>query len=198
MKRNYLKISLAVLLAAIAVLSCSCGAATGGDAPDGMKKIETDIDDYSIYVPQAWTIDLATGVASAYMPDNASISMMTVQLDRDTPDLDSYWTKTEDDFRSTFGESFEYDGENPQNTLLGGVEARKYVYSATVTGSEYKFMQVICMRQSSALLQSFSYVYVFTYAAPADVYGDHLDDVNDILTNFRFNDTKTETEKAES
>ena len=99
---------------------------------------------------------------------------------------DAYWKKTEEDFKSTFGTGFEYEGENPQNTLLGGVEARKYTYKATVTGNEYRFMQVACLRRTSALLQSYSYVYLFTYAAPADVFDSHLDDVGDMLTNFEF------------
>ncbi|MBQ7499962.1 MAG: hypothetical protein IJT91_03615 [Clostridia bacterium] len=186
------RLSAALILAAVMLLSSSCGAGSDGDVPTGMKKIEMDIDDYSFFVPQGWTEDLATGVASAYLPDNSNVSVMTIRLDKDTPDIDSYWKKTEEDFKSTFGTGFEYVGENPQNVLFGGVDARKYVYTASVTGTEYKFMQVVCMRQSSTLLQSYSYAYVFTYTAETDKFDGHLDDVEDMLANFRFNDGKNE------
>ena len=196
MKKTILTAVLALSLALITALMSSCGAAGNEDVPDGMKKIEMDIDDYNFYIPQGWTEDLSTGIASAYLSDNSSVSMMTVQLDADTPDLESYLKKTEEDFKSTFGADFKFEGENPQNTLLGGVQAAKYVYTATVTGTEYKFMQVICLRESSALLQNFRYAYVFTYTASPEDFDTHMSDVEEMLTNFSFNGQTAET-KAE-
>ena len=85
------------------------------------------------------------------------------------------------DSESTAKESDEADIDSEQkgeDTLLGSQPAKKYVYTATITGTQYQFMQVICIHKTIA--------YVFTYTAIPTVYSKHLEEVNEILLNFSF------------
>ncbi|MBQ4601776.1 MAG: hypothetical protein IJB24_02845, partial [Clostridia bacterium] len=64
-------------------------------------------------------------------------------------------------------------------TTLSGEPANKYVYTATVTGTTYQFMQIVCIREMT--------VYVITYTSTPDSYDSNMEDVEKILDNFSFN-----------
>ena len=184
------KRTLALLLSCLScVLLCACGETVDADAPDGMKKVDAPSTNYTIYVPQSWTVDMSTGVISAYasMTDRANISFTGFALEDRATTLDSFWSGYAEEFASTFGDSMVYFDENGKETsepvaaktTLGGLEANKYVYRARVTGEVYKFMQVACIAAGN--------VYLITYTAVDSNYDAHLSEVNDILNNFKFN-----------
>ncbi len=185
----YNRIALVTVALALVLALCACGEAADASAPDGMKLVEGAATGYSLYVPQSWTVDMSTGVVSAYASsvDRANISFTGFALTDRAATLDSFWNEYAGDFKSTFGDSmYYYDAEGKETTepfaaktTLGGFEANKYVYRAKVTGEVYKFMQVTCIAAGT--------VYIFTYTAVLGNYDAHIAEINDILNNFRFN-----------
>lgn len=186
---------------------CACGEETDTNAPEGMKLVETESKDYSLFVPTDWNVDMSTGVVSAYasLVDQSNISFTGFAVDQkslaaetvasdDTDSessakgvIDVFWESYAEDFSETFGDTMKYIDENgeevdspsPIKTTLGGFEANKYTYTARVTGDIYKFTQVVCIEAG--------YVYILTYTAVTESYDEHLEDVENIISNFRFN-----------
>ena len=177
------------------------------DVPEGMKLVETESKDYSLFVPENWSVDMSTGVVSAYasLVDQSNISFTGFAIkmrdlyaetvassdtgsDTEVKGLvDVFWDDYSDDFAETFGDTMKYIDENGKEsdspvyvrTTLGGLEANKYTYTARVTGETYKFTQVVCIEAG--------YVYILTYTAVTDSYDEHLEGVESIIANFRFN-----------
>ena len=178
-----------ILSCLLCVILCACGQEIDAQAPEGMKKVDAPSSNYTLYVPQAWTVDMSTGVISAYasLTDRANISLTVFALEDRNATLDSFWADYAEEFASTFGDSMYYYDEKgaetretvSQKTTLGGIEANKYVYRAKVTGEVYKFMQVVCIVAGN--------VYIITYTAIDGNYDSHVSEVNDVLNNFKFN-----------
>ena len=183
------KITALILAAVMCIALCACGESAAADAPDGMKKVEVDTKNYTIYVPQSWTVDMSTGTVSAYASatDRSNVSFTAFTVTDRTTTLDSFWESYADDFKSTFGDTMKYIDEKGEEsaepvaakTTLGGIAANKYVYTARVTGEIYKFMQVTCLAAGS--------IYILTYTAVDSAFDAHVDDVNRIISEFKFN-----------
>ena len=188
--KNLIKTAVCALITAAVLLAlCACGASVDENTPDGMKAVDNGNMNYTMYVPQSWTVDMSTGTVSAYAgaTDAANVSFAAFALEDRTMTAEAFWDSYKDDFAATFGGDMEYINEKgdaskdpaPVKTTLGGLEAYKYVYRAEVTGNVYRFMQIVCLQGGS--------VYILTYTATDDAYDDHLSDVNDIVSNFKFN-----------
>ena len=90
------------------------------------------------------------------------------------PDIttpEEYWDYYETQFNSTFGD-MKYQTKGGKATL-SGIESKKYEYTATVTGTEYKFMQIVTLKNG--------YVYIFTYTALPENYDKNISAVNEII-----------------
>ena len=61
---------------------------------------------------------------------------------------------------------------------LGGSPAKQYIYTASMSGTEYKFMQVVTIRSNE--------VYILTYTATAEKYDSHIEDVISMVDYFKF------------
>lgn len=196
--RRKTKILLIVGLIALLLISC---AEKDNWIPKGMKEASTEAVDYTIYVPDNWTVDVSTGMISAYVSeqDRSNITMIAFNLENDDSEMtvDEYWEKYESEMLMTFPD-MEYidemkndtadetastaaitgNGVTPTSMLLGGLGANKYIYTATVTDAKYKYMQVICIRGGIA--------YMFTYTSIPDNFDTHLEEVDRILETFSF------------
>ena len=173
---------------------CGCGNPADNFAPKEFKKISPENAGYVLYVPDSWTADISTGVTTAYVSakDRSNISFMAFEADdglihvdvngkttdgavpTEVPKIKSteeYWAYYEADFRKTFGD-MEYE-TNGENVLLSAKAAKKYVYTATVTGQKYKFMQVVMLDKGT--------VYIYTYTALPDNYDKNLKSAEAIL-----------------
>ncbi len=86
---------------------------------------------------------------------------------------EQYWDYYSKEFEKTFSD-MEYE-ENGENLIFSNknLEAKRYVYTATVTGGEYKFMQIVAIHAGT--------VYIFTYTALEDSYQTHKEDVDKII-----------------
>ncbi len=162
----------------ITTLLCSCG----GDAevPAGMKAVESSDDlSYNFFIPKDWIQDLSTGVVSAYYStgDTSNISITTYNIDNYEKTLDDYVEEYMTGLDENLGE-FTLSEGYPQNTLLGGIGASKLEYTATFSGTQYKYMQLLCIYRGN--------MYVFTYTSNAEKYDSHMEEVNFMLDNFSF------------
>ena len=163
---------------AAATLLCAC-TQTDGEAPMGYKEISNDGVSYDLYVPDEWIADVSTGMTAAYCSnaDPSSVSMIAFDLDNDDPKtVEDYWAKYEPSLKALFTD-FEYVGE-PDNTKLDDTDAIAYTYTGTLTGTQYKMMQVVTIKDAQ--------VYIFTYTATAEKYDAHFDEVWAILGYFDF------------
>ena len=85
--------------------------------------------------------------------------------------VEEYWAYYEGQFKATFSDlTYSVEGEN---VMLAGMKAKKYVYTATVTGQTYQFMQVVALKTGT--------VYIFTYTSTKEVFDSHMEKVNAIL-----------------
>ncbi len=85
--------------------------------------------------------------------------------------VEEYWDYYSETFAKTFPDMvYEVEGEN---LLLSNKQAKRYVFTATVSGISYKFMQVVLLDAGT--------VYVFTYTALPDKYDEHIESVEEIL-----------------
>ncbi len=118
--------------------------------------------------------DTTNAVTSA--PESEAVS--GTEGAEDVPDIkniDQYWEYYSGEFKKTFPD-MEYQKEG-ENMLLSGLEAKKYVYTATVTGQKYQFMQVVAVKAGT--------VYVFTYTALPEKFEEHLEQVEEIVGNIK-------------
>ena len=169
----------ALLLSALmlTVFLISCSARIDG-APEGMKLISTDDVEYNLYVPESWTADFSTGVVSAYVSENdfSNINIDAFNLDDPNMTPAQFWEKYEADITSTFPDAVITDSSN---TIVDGVlAAEQHTFTATVTGTEYKFMETVFIRAGAA--------YILTYTSTAENFDSHLEDVQSIISNITF------------
>lgn len=191
MKIKIFLLAICMLFTAVAASSCQ---SKDNWVPKGMKKITTAAVDYTMYVPVGWTTDISTGVVSAYVSptDRSNITMIAFNLENENVSMSiaDYWAKYEGELLQTFPD-MKYTDEVttaetasnskyvPVSMVLGGIAANKYIYTASVTGVTYKYMQVICIRGGVA--------YLFTYTVIPENFDNHLSEVENILANFSFN-----------
>ena len=183
--KNTKAILAVILLLSMAVLAVSCG--QNSDVPKGMQQIESEFVDYKFYVPSTWTVDKTSGFLSAYVPDDKSnVSMMTMTATRAYADVGEYLDEYLAELKNTYvgfeyiaAESLVPTAEKPKTGLtLGGKEAARLVYRIAVGDTVYKYMQVIT--------SSGYYIYTLTYTALEEKFDSHIEDVNKIITEFKF------------
>lgn len=185
MKKRFTIVLTCFLLFALCFTACGD---SGDDAPDGMQTVsDPSVVDYSFYVPITWAADLGSGVVSAYhsKSDASSVTMNQWNLTDGITSVETWWEQYVPVFESSFRD---FILESEEECLLGGVNARKYVYTGKLyTGNgdsedgmtTFRFMQVATIRRGM--------VYVFTYTSTADVYESNLTDVESMLSAFKFN-----------
>jgi hypothetical protein len=123
---------------------------------------------------------VATDTASA--PDNSDTASPetteAAEKSKTEKYIDRYWKKC------VMSYSKELNGfkiiEQGEKTKLGGLEAKKYVYSAVYGGEEYKMQSIITAYGGL--------MYVFTYTAKVGNFDGNIKDVNWIISEFKFKD----------
>lgn len=179
-------LSILLIICLFTAILCSCSKNGEGDVPTGMK-LASDPEiskGYSLFVPEAWTVDMSTGITSAYVSsvDRSSVSV-TYEVPQEST-IKEYWDNRVSQFSSVF-ESFEIIEEGVA-TKLGNADAASYTYTAEYNGHKYKFMQLFAIRGV--------YLYTFTYTALNEEsvtgkipFDSNLDYVYKVIENFKFN-----------
>lgn len=151
--------------------------------PAGMKLASSEDADYKLWIPESWTVDMSTGITSAYVSsaDLSNISLVAMNLSGDDNYLtpEDYWESYKADLAATFPDiAYDEDTANGISLLLDGTAAMKYSYTATVTGTAFHFQSVICIKNGT--------VYLLTYTAQPASYERNLESVQSIIDNFKF------------
>lgn len=185
-------ISVLALLCLAVLLLSGCSVKEKIDeswVPAGMKLLENENVDYTLYVPEDWKIDLTSGISTAYNEnDLSSISVVVFNLESDmlSATVDEYWAYYEESLKSTFAD-FAYvteaDTESEdfvpgESTVLDQAAAKCYTYTCSVTGNTYQFMQCVATRGG--------YVYMITYTASPANFEAHLSQAYDVINHFKF------------
>jgi len=177
--------SIFIICAAIAA-SVSCGETTD-DVPKGMQAVESDFVDYKFYVPETWTVDVTQGYVSAYNPeDKSNVSVITMTSTNAYASFEEYIDEYVGSLADTFS-NFEYieseslipTADRPETGVtLGGSTAARIVYTIKVGDATYKYMQVVTAVGY--------YIYTLTYTALTSHYDAHLDEVYQMIKEFKF------------
>lgn len=169
---------------------CLCFVSCGDGAPSGMDKViklpqyaENTVD-YTLFVPESWTITMANGAVAAVCSkdDPASVSMTSYSLSGSTS-VASEWDKLRkqtEAIASSFEMISEPDYENEKSGVaaVGGVKAGLYEYKAVISGSECHYLQALFVRGGV--------LYVFTYCAQESSFSLHRAEAEAMLGELSF------------
>ena len=174
MKRNTRIIAMIAALAMLVMALVSCG--KDKDTPPGMIKASDEQADFTLYVPEKWTVDVVNAAVSAYYSkeDPSSVSMMAWELDYSDSSVDDWWEINIAEVEKVFSNVEIIETED---TIVDGLYAKKYVYNAKLAEFDYTFMQVACVKNAT--------VYLLTYSSVPENYETHLDDVASVISNVR-------------
>ena len=178
-----------ILVFAIALIMCSTLLASckrgESDIPAGMQLAsDIEISDYYLYVPSAWTVDMSTGITSAYV---STVDKSNISVSYGVPSekkLEEFWENSKKHYNSVF-ENFTVLEEGAV-AKLGAYDAARYNYTAEYEGKEYQFLQYMTIKGA--------YVYIFTYTAENEKneilgyvpYEKNLEEVLNIISEFKF------------
>jgi hypothetical protein len=169
------------LTALIAALILTIGALTSCSAPDvnipeGMQLASLDGVEYALFVPEAWTVNKNSGVSGAYVSayDKSNVSLISY-LPTEVLTTEQYWEKCAQSYAAEFDD---YALVESGSATMGGMAVPYYVYTATIGGESYKFLQAIAGNGGM--------FYNLTYTALADNYDLHIEGVMKIIEEFTF------------
>ena len=172
------KIGIVLLMLLLCLAAVSCGKKDA--PPSGMQEAATEDAEYHLYVPESWVLNNRSGVSGAYAPtaDRANVTV-TSDLPDATITAESYFNDIcLPRYESGTLSNFALVEDKCEDTTLGGLNAKKYVYVYDVGGDSFETMQVV--------LSTGNMVYNFTYTSDAAHYEDHLEEVSDMMSEFRF------------
>lgn len=149
---------------------------TDKKTPDGMKIASADHLEYRLYVPKTWVCDPESGRSEAYYPESQKSNIsLTSYSPAESISVQDYFAKCEEEYKTALPE---YQRISETETRVADRLAYSYVYTTVVEGVEFTLMQTV-----------FTYnemMYSLTYTAMSDTFDIHLEDVEAILSAFRF------------
>ena len=170
--KKIISIILILMLSAAVLASCK-----KNDAPDGMILASGEAASYSLYVPEDWEIGTQASYTTANAKGNVpNVSVTSFEFDDPTTTVDQWWETQKEELIAGFGGIEEIsDGD----TVVDGLNAREYVYSAKHGTREYVYHQVAVMKNGGE-------VYLITYTSTPETYEENLSTFNKITAEFRF------------
>lgn len=198
MKKTYKKalgtLALALCLMTVLTLFVSCNNKQDPNAPEGYVTASADCADYQLFVPDDWTVDtvenslMASARANTYS-STPNITMMPCEdADGEYESIEAYWATYQSSLERIFDTVKDEQGNEVSSFAMssdavtlkvGGKDAVKYSYTATLAGVELQYVQVIIKKSST--------FYVLTYTASAESYDDEARAVLDgIIANVVF------------
>ena len=167
---------LTVVLMLVALLF-SAVACSGDAAPDGMFDAALSTADFHLYVPEGWqAMENVSGARVTPDEHGANVTVLEYKLTKEYT-LATYWEEEcFPSYKSAFDE-FAVETEGEERTL-GGKDALCYVYTYKLGDDTFRVMQVFALRSLD--------MYVLTYTALVDDYDDYTDNVESIISEFKF------------
>ncbi len=149
---------------------------TDKKTPDGMKIASDDHLEYRLYVPKTWICDPESGRSEAYYPESEKSNVsLTSYSPTESISVQDYFADCEEEYKAVLPE---YERLSEEETTVADRLAYSYTYRTVVEGVEFKMMQTV-----------FTYneiIYSLTYTAISDTFDTHLEDVEAMLSAFRF------------
>ena len=173
------RLSFILILVLMLVFLTACAKEKNPDIPEGMTVSENEAVDYFLYYPEEWKINRNDGMVSVYASDNdrSNVSVTGFTAPADVSNVEDYLNNDYLGYVESNFPELEMLTSGEVSTL-GGVDSRKYVFTANIAGGDYKFMQNITYR--------YGYIYIFTYTSSADMFDTHIDNVNKMAEAFEF------------
>ena len=175
--KRFLIATLAILMLLTTVLGLSSCAKDDG-TPDGMQNVAIADVPFALYVPESWISQASSGISGA-RASNTDTTNVTVTMYMPDTDMtaETYWQeKCLPEFTAAFS-AFTVVEEGT-DTTLGGVNAKKYVFTFEMDGVKYQLIQIIVVEGSM--------VYTLQYHATETNYPNHTDVFESIRSAFRF------------
>ena len=191
----------------LSLVSCNQGGETQ-PVPEGMKLASQESSPYYLYLPENWVVTHSLGACGGYTSDGSNVNVSIfaagdignnnseqttaapdaqseaqTEAQTNAPEMNSrndyidrYWEMCWKTYTNELnGFSVIEDGKELK---LGGLEAKQYVYTANYEGVEYKMQMTVTY--SGGLM------YILTYTAKTENYKTHLEEVEKIISEFKF------------
>lgn len=165
-----MKKKILIIAAAAALLMTGCSA--DPNAPTGMKTASGEGADYTLFVPEDWTVDITTGATGAYYSnaDTSGVLVTTWDLPHTDTTLDEWWETNLQEIQSVYQD---VQVEGSENILIDGNHGVKYTWTGTLGAYTYRVLQAATAKNGS--------VYLFTYTSLPELYESHMEDVDQML-----------------
>ena len=171
-----------LLIALVLVLLCAMVSCSQDESiPDGTQDVAVANAPFRLFVPSVWIPMTQNGVSGASVSTSspANVTVLTYFPD-EMLDAATYWEKKAlPEYQNGVLQDFHIIDEQCADTVLGGKDAKKYVYTFTMGSVAYEQMQIIAVKDDL--------VYILTYTATSTEFADYLEDVESIRSNFRSN-----------
>ena len=177
MKRIFTSILTLLLLLTLAATAISC---SDDGIPDDMQNVAIDNANFDLFVPKSWISQKESGISGARVSnEDTSNVTVTVYLPDRPLTVEEYWSAfCLPSYQNGVLKDFSLIQEQCGDTVLGGKNAKTYVFIYTLDGKTYEVMQIIALMGDQ--------LYTLTYTAESANYATHLETVESIRQNFRF------------
>lgn len=186
MKRKIALLLTLILLCAATLTAC--GGTPQDPAPEGMQLCFAG-NGYTFYAPEGWDVTTSGGVPTASVSAVNGTNLTCVRIETDKA-ASAYFAEGEDELSARLADYTLLPAEGSDTATLGGVSAVRCVYTATVNGKPYKFMQILCQKDG--------YVYLLTYTGEhtaengkTSLFDTHLEEATAAIAAFEFEGTET-------
>ena len=190
--KRFFKFTLLLVLVSLTLAGCG-----DSDLPDGMQLIRGGEEHgYYFYAPEEWTNSSFGEVARAHVSaiDTSSVSVVELAMPEDG-DIGAYFRA--DMEKAPYDEPINVEKPEGEAVILGGVNAKKFVYTFTESGVPFKAMQIYVKRHGS--------LYLFTYQSTMQMvneettyYDFYYTKVQEMIDAFKFTETKMNTSATPS
>lgn len=178
MKTILARIAICILAVCLCLPFTACSQQDDG-IPDGMQLATVAGSKYRLYVPTSWNLNTGSGVSGAYYLASGKSSLTVTTVASSAQTAEEFCRETLAAYRERFGEDHVKDGAS-EKSVLGGQEAVLYTFTVWNSDWEYRVLQTAAQYEGEFTL--------VTFAAIPDLYDACLDDVQKILSEFRFDE----------
>jgi len=171
--QSVLALGVCLVLLVFSLLSCNNA---DGAIPDGMKLASGELNDFTLYIPEAWTADLYSGsVGVRYSTeDPSSVTVSSWELEDASMTVEQWTEMSKNEAVTSFADVETTDAEN---LTIDGNYAQSYTYTGIIGSSECRVLQVATVKNGK--------IYQLTYVSTPETYESHIDDVNAMVANMK-------------
>ena len=114
-------------------------------------------------------------ISAAYASesDRSNVSLQMYMTENEAQTLDEYFAECEKRYKDVYAA---YALNSSEDIKMDGVAAKKYIFTVTTGGKEYKQLQ--------AIVKKGAVFYTLTYTAEKELFESHLADVEKMIESF--------------